>query len=65
VTAALARITSSYVALMSEPSLLAGLQATIATAPQPWSDLIPNPKPVLEARQDLTNKIEQIRLSLQ
>jgi hypothetical protein len=64
-TSALARITSSYVALMSDPSALAGLQKTIATAPQPLPDLIPNPKRVLEEKQDLTNKIEQIRSSLQ
>jgi len=64
-TAALARITSSYVALMSNPSVLAGLQEMIATAPQPLSGLIPNPKRVLEAKQDLTKKIEQIRSSLQ
>jgi hypothetical protein len=64
-TAALARITSSYVALMSDPSVLAGLQETIATAPQPLPDLIPNPKRVLEKKQDLTDKIEQIRSSLQ
>ena len=62
--ASLARITSSYVALMSDPSVLAGLQETIATAPQPLPDLIPNPKRVLEEKQDLTNKIEQIRSSL-
>ncbi len=64
-TAALARITSSYVALMSDHSLLAGLQAAIAKAPRPLPDLIPNPQRVLEAKQDLTNKIEQIRSSLQ
>lgn len=64
-TAALDRIASSYVALMSDPSMLAGLQETIATAPQPLPGLIPNPKRVLEEKQDLTDKIEQIRSSLQ
>jgi len=64
-TTALAKITSSYVALMSDPSVLAGLQETIATAPQPLPDLIPNPKRVLEQKQDLTEKIEQLRSSLQ
>ena len=64
-TAALARITSSYVALMSDPTVLAGLQETIATAPQPLPGLIPNPKRALENKQDLTDKIEQIRSSLQ
>jgi hypothetical protein len=63
--AALASITSSYVALMSDPSLLAGLQETIARAPRPLPDLIPNPKRVLEEKQDLTNKIKQIQPSLQ
>ena len=64
-TAALARITSSYVALMSDPSVLAGLQEAIATAPQPLPGLIPNPKRVLEQKQDLITKVEQIRSSLQ
>jgi hypothetical protein len=64
-TAALAKISSSYVALMSDPSVLAGLQESIATAPQPLPDLIPSPKRVLEQKQDLTDKIEQIRSALQ
>jgi hypothetical protein len=62
---ALSKITSSYVALMSDPSVLAGLQESIATAPQPLPGLIPNPKRVLEQKQDLTEKIEQVRSSLQ
>lgn len=41
------------------------LEGTIATAPQPLPDLIPNPKRVLEEKQDLADKIEQIRSSLQ
>ena len=64
-TAALARISSSYVALMSDPSVLRGVQELIGTAPQPLPGLIPNPKRVLELKQDLTKKIEQIRSSLE
>jgi hypothetical protein len=64
-TAALASITSPYVALMSDPSVLARLQETIAAAPQPLRNRIPNPKHVLEAKQDLTDKIVQIRSSFQ
>ena len=63
--AALARITSSYVALISDPSVLAALEEAIAAAPQPLPGLIPNPKRVLEQKQDLITKIEQVRSSAQ
>ena len=63
--AALAKVIPSYAAMLTDPSLLAGLQETIAGAPKQLADLIPNPKRVLEEKQDLTDKLEQIRSSLQ
>jgi hypothetical protein len=61
----LANIVPAYLAALNDPSLLAGLQETIAGAPQPLANIIPNPKRVLEEKQDLTDKLEQLRSSLQ
>ena len=63
--AALAKIIPTYASMLSDPSLLAGLQETIAGAPKQLADLIPNPKRVLEEKQDLAYKLEQIRSALQ
>lgn len=63
--AALAKVIPSYAAMLTDPSLLAGLQETIAGAPKQLADIIPNPKRVLEEKQDLTDKLEQIRSLLQ
>jgi hypothetical protein len=64
-SAALAKVIPSYAAMLTDPSLLAGLQETIAGAPKQLADIIPNPKRVLEEKQDLTDKLEQIRSLLQ
>ena len=63
--AALSRIIPTYAAMLNDPSLLAGLQDAIAAAPKQLSDLIPNPKKVLENKQDLTTQIEQMHSLLQ
>lgn len=63
--AALAKVIPSYAAMLTDPSLLAGLQEAIAGAPKQLADIIPNPKRVLEEKQDLTDKLEQIRSLLQ
>jgi len=64
-SAALANIVPAYLAALNDPSLLAGLQEMIAGAPPPLADIIPHPKRVLEEKQDLTDKLEQLRSSLQ
>jgi hypothetical protein len=63
--AALARIVPSYVGLFGNPSELPGLQQTIANAPQPLRDAIPNPTRVLEERQDLAGRLQRTRALLQ
>lgn len=64
-SAALSKIVPAYVAMLSDPSLLAGLQETISNSPKQVADLMPNPKRVLEAKQDLTEQLAQIRSQLQ
>ena len=44
---------------------LPGLQKMIATAPPPIPEVLPNPKRVIEEKQDLTDKILQARSRLQ
>jgi hypothetical protein len=57
----LGNVTHAYVAALGNPSMLPDLQKTIAAVPQPLQDVIPNPKSVLEEKQELTKKIEQTR----
>jgi hypothetical protein len=60
-SAALARIMPSYLNTLNNPSELPVLQKMIAGAPPPLPDIIPNPKRVLEEKQDLTDKLVQAR----
>jgi hypothetical protein len=64
-SAALTRIISSYVAVLNVPSKLPTVKEAIGSAPQPVADLIPNPKRVLEEKQDLSNQLAQTRALLQ
>jgi hypothetical protein len=64
-TSALARIAPAYVGVLDKPSTLPQLQEMIASAPQPLRDIIPNPKPVVAAKQELSDKIQQTRSLLQ
>jgi hypothetical protein len=64
-SAAMARIVPIYVSALSNPSILPKLQEMRAAAPQPLSDIIPNPKRVIEERQDLIGKLQQTRSKLQ
>jgi hypothetical protein len=64
-TAALARIIPAYVAALGDPSTLPKLQEMISSAPRPLPDVIPNPKRVLEEKQDLTEKLAQAGTRLQ
>jgi hypothetical protein len=64
-SAALTRIISSYVDTLGSPSKLSTLQKVIADAPQPVSELIPNPKRMLDEKQDLSDRLRMMRSSLQ
>jgi hypothetical protein len=63
--AALARIVPAYVGVLDKPSTLPELQHLIAGAPQSLQKIIPNPKQVVEAKEDLTVKLQRTRSSLQ
>jgi len=62
--AALAQITALYVSTLDYPAELAQLQKAIAAAPQPLPRLIPNPKRVVEEKQNLTAELQKIRAIL-
>src|SRR5260370_12924581 len=63
-SAALARIIPAYVGVFNNPSSLPELQQVIASAPQSLREIIPNPKRVVEEKQDLTDKLQQTRALL-
>jgi hypothetical protein len=60
-----ARVTQAYVAALKDPSMLPKLQEIVATLPQPVQGLIPNPERVLKNKQDLTDKLQEVRSRLQ
>lgn len=62
---ALVRIIPSYVGVLSNPATLSELRRMIANAPQQCSEIIPKPERVLEAKQDLTDKLREMRSKLQ
>lgn len=62
--AALSRITKLYVSALSNLSSLSELQITISGAPRPLPNLIPNPKRVVEEKQDLSRELAQARAIL-
>ena len=64
-SAALTRIISSYIGALNGPANLPALQEVIAGAPVRVADLIPNPKRVLEEKQDLADKLSQTRAIVQ
>ena len=55
--AALNRIVSSYIAFLNDQSKLPILTEAISGAPQELASVIPNPKRVLEQKQELADKI--------
>jgi len=61
---AMARIIPSYLNAINDASQLPGLQKSIAIAPPPIPEVIPNPKRVLEEKKDLTDKLLQTRSRL-
>lgn len=64
-SAALDRIVASYGAFLTDPSRLPMLTQAISSAPPELARLIPNPKRVLEQKQDLADKLSQARALLQ
>jgi hypothetical protein len=62
---AMARITPAYLKIFDNPASLPELQRTLAAAPRSLQELVPNPKRVLEYRQDLSDKLQQTRALLQ
>ena len=64
-SSARAKIISAYIGALTNPATLPDLQKMIASAPKQCSDVIPNPQRVLEAKQELTGKLRDIRLKLQ
>lgn len=64
-SSAQAQISTAYLSMLNSPSELSNLQQMIASAPQKLRDLIPNPQRVLDEKQDLALKLQQIRSLLQ
>lgn len=62
---AMAHVTSAYLRIFDNPAAIGELQQTLAGAPQSLQDLIPNPKRVLDNKQDLSDKLAQSRSILQ
>jgi len=61
---ALNRIVSAYGAFLNDPSKLPALTEAINAAPQELANVIPNPKRVLEQKQDLADRLQQTRALL-
>jgi hypothetical protein len=61
---ALASIIPAYEAALVNPAVLPELQRMIAGAPRQCSDIIPNPGRVLQAKQELTDKLRETRSML-
>lgn len=64
-SAALDRIVGAYSAFLQDPSKLPMLTEAISSAPSELASLIPNPKRVMEQKQDLADKLSQARALLQ
>jgi hypothetical protein len=64
-TSAMTQIIPAYIGALSHPSALLDLQKKIANAPRQCSEIIPNPERVLQAKQELTEKLREARSALQ
>jgi len=64
-SAALAELEPVYLKALKDPSTLPALEQMRSSAPQSLAALIPNPKRVLEEKQDLTGKLLEMRSKLQ
>ena len=65
VSGAVEGVTQAYMAALKDPAALPKLQQVIASAPQRFRDVIPNPQRVLEEQKDLHEKLAQMRSRLQ
>jgi hypothetical protein len=63
-SAALAEIEAIYLKALNDPSALPALEQIRSSAPPKLAVLIPNPKRVLEEKQDLTGKLLEMRAKL-
>jgi hypothetical protein len=63
-SAALAEIEAIYLKALNNPSALPALEQIRSSAPPKLAVLIPNPKRVLEEKQDLTGKLLEMRAKL-
>jgi hypothetical protein len=59
------RFAQAYADALNNPSALPKLQEFIASLPPQVKDAIPNPKRVLEEKQDLAEKLQEMRAKLQ
>jgi hypothetical protein len=64
-TSALAKVIPVYLNVIGNPGGLPDLQQMIASAPKQCADIIPNPERVLQAKQELTVKLREVRSKLQ
>jgi hypothetical protein len=64
-SAGLSEIEAAYLKALNNPSALSALEQVRSSASQNLAALIPNPKRVLEEKQDLTNKLLEVRSKLQ
>jgi len=64
-TAAVGQIVPVFVNALNNPSVLPKLEEMRAAGPLPLPEIIPNPRRVIEERQDLIDKLQQSRLKLQ
>ena len=61
----LAKVTHAYMAAMGDPAQLSNLEKVLSTIPQPLRDVIPNPKEVMQQKQELDAQLLQTRSLLQ
>ena len=59
----LQRVTQAYVSALDNPSALPQVQQMIAALPQGLRELIPNPKRVVEEKEDFGAKLERVQLA--
>jgi len=63
-SAALDQIEAVYLKALNDPTELPALEQMVSSAPQQLATLIPNPKRVLEQKQELTDRLQQVRALL-
>ncbi len=65
VSVPLDQVTQAYAGALKDPATLPQLEDLLARVPLPLRDVIPNPKQILQEKQDLTEKLRQMRSILQ